>query len=91
MSADRGLPLIATLVLINGASAAWCIADLHADLRLRRANAIAEANLTQAEGMLKACFRHGGFTVGTAIYHCQAKKSELTTAHVPELSHARVF
>lgn len=86
MSADhRGLPAIAGLCALCAALVAWNVADLAADLKARRAANVAERNLDQAEGMLKACFKHEIFLVGTAIYKCQAEKSELTTAQVPEL------
>ena len=85
MSADRGLPAITGLCVLCGALVAWNFADISADLKARRAAGVAERNLDQAEGMLKACFEHEIFLVGTAIYRCQAEKSELTTAQIPEL------
>lgn len=86
MYADqRGLPVIVGLCAVCAALVAWSIADIVSDARARKAAAVAERNLVQAEGMLKACFKHEIFLVGTAIYRCQAEKSELTTAQVPEL------
>ena len=85
MFADRGLPAIAFLCALCGALAAWNITDLAAEVRERRAELVAERNLGQAEDMLKACFQHSVFFVGTDIYRCRAVKSDLTTANFPEL------
>lgn len=90
MSADhqRGLPLIAGLCALCGALAAWNVADLVADVRIARARAVAEENLAQAEGMWMACHRDGIYTVGTDIYLAETRKSQLTTAQVPEAKRA---
>lgn len=89
MAADlRGLPIIAGLCILNGAIVSWNIAGLHAQLQIDKALAVGEANLQQAESRFVACLKHGLFTVGTAIYHCEAKRSELTTAQVPEMAGA---
>lgn len=86
MSADsRGMPAIAGLCVLCGALVAWNVSDIAAGLKARRAALVAERNLDQAEGMLKACFRHAVFVVGTDIYRCRATRSELTTRHVPEV------
>ena len=86
MSADqRGLPTIALLCALCGALVAWNITDIAADARARRASMVAARNLDQAEDMLKACFDHRIFLVGTAIYRCEARLSDLTTANFPEL------
>ena len=86
MSADRGLPVIAGLCVLCGVLVAWNVVDIAADIKARRAAQVAERNLDQAEGMLKACFDHRVFVVGTAIYRCRAVESDLTTEHFPELS-----
>ncbi len=85
MFAERGLPLIVGLCILDAALATWQFTDLRADLRLREVRAIGERNLEQAEGKWVACLKGGIFTVGTAIYLCRAEKSEFTTAQVPEL------
>jgi hypothetical protein len=90
VSAERGLPAIACMCTLCGALVAWNIADLVADVKARRAQRVAESNLAQAESMLKACFDHRVFPVGTAIYRCRAEKSELNTAHFPELGSGTV-
>jgi uncharacterized membrane protein YccC len=79
------MPAIVFLCTLCGALVAWNLADLVADVKARRAQRVAESNLAQAESMLKACFDHRVFPVGTAIYRCRAEKSELNTAHFPEL------
>lgn len=86
MSADhRGLPLIAGLCALCSALTTWNAADLVATVSARRAAIVAERNLDQAEDMLKACFRHAIFVISTDIYRCEAHKSRLTTAQVPEV------
>lgn len=81
----HGLPAIAALILLNGLIVGWNIADLSAGLRIAKVQTVADANLLQAEQKWMACLRNTYFTVGTAIYRCRTEKSELTTAHVPEL------
>ena len=85
MFVDRGLPTIAGLCALCGALAAWNIADLAAGVRIAKVQTVADANLQQAEQKWTACLHNTYFTVGTAIYRCRTEKSELTTAHVPEL------
>ena len=86
MSADnRGMPAIVIMAALCGALVARNITDISATMKARRAAQVAERNLAQAEGMLKACFQHSIFIVGTAIYRCAAVKSELTIMQVPEL------
>lgn len=88
MSADRGLPLIAGLCALCGALAAWNIADLAAGVRVAKAQTVADANLQQAERKWMACHRSEVYTVGTDIYLAATKKSQLTTAQVPELGNS---
>lgn len=82
---QRGLPAIVCLCAVCAALVAWSITDLAGDARARKAAQVAERNLGQAEDMLKACFRNAFFTIGTAIYVCEARESELTTDQVPEV------
>lgn len=88
MSADRGLPLIAGLCALCGALAAWNIADLAAGVRVAKAQTVADANLQQAERKWMACHRGGFYTVGTAVFVCEARKSDLTVAQLPEVREA---
>ena len=83
---ERGLSLIVGLCALCGALVAWNVTDLAAGIRARRAADVAERNLTQAERMWTACLRNAFFIVGTDIYLCRARKSEFTTAQVPELN-----
>lgn len=78
-------PLLIGLCMLNAAQATWHIADLHFTAKLRRAQAVADSNLRQAERKWIACIDDGYFTVGTAIYLCRARKLALTVAHVPEI------
>lgn len=53
-----------------------------ADARVAKARAIGDANTRQAESKWVACLRDDFFTIGTAIYRCTARKSELTTDQI---------
>lgn len=86
MTPNTGATTIVGLAALCGALVAWNIVDIAADIKARRAAQVAERNLDQAESMLKACFDHRVFIVGTAIYRCRAVESDLTTAHLPELN-----
>lgn len=71
--------------LFGGMLIEWHGAERRADVRVAKARAVGERNVIQAEDMLRACFQHTVFFVGSDIYRCRAVKSELTTAHFPEL------
>lgn len=71
--------------LFAGMTVEWHAAEDRAVIRIAKTRAIGDGNLLRAERMLKACFGHTHFTVGTAIYRCKAVKSELTTTEIPEL------
>ena len=85
MSAERGLPLIVLLAVANGALASWCIADIAGDLATADRQNINDSNLDKAERRMVACIESRPFTIGTSIYVPQTRKSELTTAQVPEV------
>ena len=86
VSADqRGLPIIGALCALCGALVAGNVSDIAADLRMRRAAAVAERNLDQAERKWVACLRNAYFLIDEDIYLCDARKSSLTTAQVPEV------
>jgi hypothetical protein len=74
--------------LFNGGFVAWNIATLSADRRVAKAQTVADANLQQAERKWMACHRSEVYTVGTDIYLADTKKSQLTTAQVPEIKRA---
>lgn len=74
--------------LFNGGFVAWNIATLAADRRVAKAQTVADANLQQAERKWMACHRSEVYTVGTEIYLAATKKSQLTTAQVPELGNS---
>lgn len=85
MFAERGLPLIVLLAVANGALATWCIADLASDRASETRQHVNDRNLEQAEQRMVACIESRPFTIGTAIYVPETRKSDLTTAQVPEL------
>jgi hypothetical protein len=82
------LVLTALACLFNGGFVAWSVADLAAGVRIEMARRVAEANLEQAERKWMACHRSEVYTVGTDIYLAATKKSQLTTAQVPELGNS---
>lgn len=85
MSAERGLPLIVLLAVANGVLATWCIADIAGDMATAARQSISDSNLDQAERRMVACIENRPFTIGTAIYVPETRKSEFTTAQVPEV------
>lgn len=81
----RGLPLIAMLIMANGAQAAWHLSHLAAKFELQRVKAVADANLEQAEDKFVACIKSEPIVIGTAIYVPVTRRSALDTKQVPEI------
>lgn len=79
------LTFTALTCLFNGAFVAWSVTDLRADIRAGEIRAIGDGNLERAERRMVACIESRPFTIGTAIYVPQTRKSALTTAQVPEV------
>lgn len=71
--------------IFGGMVIEWHAAEDRAWARVAKVRSIGDGNLQRAERMLKACFDHARFSVGTAIYRCRAERSELTTEQFPEL------
>ena len=80
-----GLPTIVALAVLNGVLVTANLASIVYAIDAKRATAIAEANLLQAERKWMACHESGLYTVGTDIYTSSVKKRRLTTRQVPEV------
>ncbi len=84
----RGCAVAAVLIVVYGLVGRLEYQDAvaaEAEARQTIERAIAARNLDQAESKWMACHHSELYTVGTDIYLANTKKSELTTAHVPEL------
>lgn len=79
-----GLPTIVALAVLNGVLVTANLASIVYAIDAKRATAIAEANLLQAERKWMACHSNGVYTVGTDIYLSKVRKSGMTTREVPE-------
>ncbi len=80
-----GLPTIVALAVLNGVLVTANLASIVYAMDAKRATAIAEANLLQAERKWMACHESGVYTVGNDVYVAKVKKSEFKARQVPEV------
>ncbi len=81
-----GLPTIVALAVLNGVLVTANLASIVYAIDAKRATAIAEANLLQAERKWMACHESGVYTVGNDVYVAKVKKSAMNVRMLPEVA-----
>ena len=81
-----GLPTIVALAVLNGVLVTANLASIVYAIDAKRATAIAETNLLQAERKWMACHESGVYTVGNDVYVAKVKKSAMNVRMLPEVA-----